>query len=55
MRKGRPLKNPELGPRIPLCVRVPVRVGVILKTLAAMRLKSQSDIVIEAILKEAKK
>ena len=49
---GRPLKTPELGPRVPVCVKLPEAVVARLRLLATQRSVSQSDILTELIMRQ---
>ncbi len=51
---GRPLKTPELGRRIPVCVKLPESVVARLRLLADRRSVSQSDIITELIMRQKK-
>jgi hypothetical protein len=49
---GRPLKTPQLGHRVPVCVKLPTVIADRLRSLAKRREMSQSDIITNLLLKE---
>lgn len=51
MKFGRPLKTPELGPRLPFCVRLPLKTLAALRLLAKRRRVSQADVVVDLVSK----
>lgn len=51
MRTGRPLKTPDLGPRLPFCVRIPLKTLTALRLLAKRRRISQADVVVDLVSK----
>lgn len=49
---GRPLKNPELGARVPVCLKLPVKALARLRLLASRRNVSQADIVVNLLMQK---